>query len=127
MSMLACDPVVGTTLRLTPSPVAAESITMRGDGMREAALEAVSRVAQDFGLEAVSKRETSCYRQWVFRGSRSQTGLHICATLRGDHEVELLVGEFFGSRWSPRGDSLRRTVRDTLARYGTVTVLNSGP
>ena len=121
---LACDPAVGTTVRLTPSPSPAASIAMRGGAMREAALEAVGRVARDFGLDAVSEAETSCDREWLFRGSRTQTGLAICATLRGPDEVELSIGEFITRRWSPRGDSLRRTVGDTLARYGTVVILN---
>jgi hypothetical protein len=121
--LLGCDPAVGMTLRLTPSPVLPSVAVSQAQHPDEAALEALDRVAQVFGLDKLPEGGgNTCDAQWLLSGSRRQTGLAICATRSDDGNLEVSVGEFFASHWSPRGDSLRRAVADTLARYGQVRI-----
>ena len=121
---LACDPAIGTTLRLTPSPPPADTSMSPARPGADAAFEAVGRVARAFGLAPApdSDRTTSCVQQWLRPGNRRQTAISICARRRQDGVAEVVIGEAVTTRWSPLGDSLRRAVADTLARYGRVSI-----
>ncbi len=123
----ACDPVVGSTLRLLPAPTATGGDT--ADAARRSqsrsALLAVERLALRFGL-APYEDPSRCARAWALPyhvrtdAGKRHGALHLCAILPADGALQVHLGEGPASAWSAKGDSLRRELTDTLARYGRV-------
>jgi len=120
--VLGCDPVVSRTIRLTPSPAVSVASGSDSGGSRSEALAAVERIARQFGLTPIASRNPrNCTHQWEsevyqFRSSRLRLG--ISATPTTDGQLEVSVAEFITTCWSPKGDSLRIALADTLARFG---------
>ena len=129
--LVACDPVQSTTLRLTPSPVVrnvpSDSGRVEADSLRASAIAAVTRIALRFGLTTATPRQ--CQRYWVLWGpdrtdeGRRHGSVHICVDTLTDGTLQVSLGEGPpNTAWSPRADSLRRALVDTLGRFGSVAV-----
>jgi hypothetical protein len=121
--LLGCDPVVSNTLRLTPSPVAvADSVTVQAGATRADALAAVERLALTYGLQPQSEFPKRCTREWR-SGPTGQyrLRLYMCAVVPPGGGLDVQLSEYITDRWSPKGDSLRRALADTLARFGSVS------
>lgn len=129
--MVACDPVMISRLRLMPTVARTDSarsdtasqstITLRGE-----AIAAVERLARRFGLE--STKPKGCDRNWQM-GVRARTDserphgtLTICAELPLDGSVEIRLIEGPTTAWSPKADSLRRALADTLKQFGAIKI-----
>ena len=117
--VLACDPVVSRTLRLTPSS-AGTSPEIQAETSE--ALSAIERVAREFALNPVASRDPrSCRHRWesdTYHDGRRILRLGICATPTRSGELEVRVSEGITACWSLKGDSLRLAVAETLARFG---------
>ena len=123
--VLGCDPVVNRTLSLTPSSAGMSS------GVQAAtseALSAVERVARGFGLNPIASVDPrNCQHRWEsdsYRHGNRNLRLSVCATPTQSGELEVRIAEFITSCWTPKGDSLRVAVADTLARFGPTRDLN---
>ena len=122
--VLGCDPAVNQTVQLTPSPAAPVTSASDSAVSQYEAIAAVGRIAREFGLIPIKSRDPrNCTHQWQsepyrFRGLRMQVG--ICATPMTDGRLEVTVSEVITSCWSPKGESVRTTVLDSLARFGQV-------
>jgi hypothetical protein len=124
--LAACDPVVGSTLRLLPPLAVAgdTSYAVRSAQLTEA-LRATGRLALRFGL-APHRHSGRCTRAWSLSSyARTDPGkrhgtLQLCATLSSDGALQVHLREGPSVDWSAKGDSLRRELADTLARYGRV-------
>lgn len=123
----ACEPDARSTLRLHPAPAGASGDTsdVARSARRAEALLAVEHLALRFGL-APHRNPGRCARAWTLSYyARTDAGkphgtLHVCATLASDGALQVHLAEGRGGGWSARGDSLRRELADTLARYGRV-------
>ena len=120
VSLAACDPVVHDTLRVTPVNQASGASASAGPAD---VLSAVEHVALRFGLKPDQSGTDSVTRTW--RGPAYEKGrpqqLYVYANRAADGMVTVTVGEIITRTWSPRGDSLRRAITDTLQRFGSVT------
>ena len=120
--LAGCDPAIATNLHLSPTP-AVSGDSMRSKDVRSDALAAVERIALGFGLEPI--KGLDCNRAWRATGYRRAPGqprgsMVVCVMFPADGSLVVRVGEGITNRWSPRGDSLRSTLTDTLARFGSV-------
>jgi hypothetical protein len=118
-----CDPVVSSRLRLTPSPEAAvDSTTARRRNEYTDALAAVERLALHSGLDS-EPADPGCTRSWRNEPiGYSIRRLYLCVSVPADSGFAVDLWEFISDRWSPKGDSLRRALADTLARSVPSTV-----
>ena len=110
----ACDPNVHDTFRVSPAAVRTDQAPTL---QPQDALERVAIVASRFGLELQPAQSDSSVRNW--RSSvetHRPTPLSVRTVRAADGGVTVTVREMFTNRWSPRGDSLRRAIADTL-RY----------
>ena len=103
--LAACDPLVHETLRVSPG--------------REPAIAAaaIGPVALRFGLQPYAGRSETAPGTRAWQGPIEANGhsqLYIRAVSASDGGLTVTVGEMFTNRWSPRGDSLRRAIADTL-------------
>ena len=119
--LVACDPGVYAKVRLTPSagPTDASPTARAGEPVA-----AMGQVALRFGLILDSLQSDSVTRNWdgpVEANGHSR--LYVRATRTAGGQVTVLVGEMYTDVWSPRGDSLRRAVADTLRYFGALTPL----
>ena len=109
-----------TRLYFNPTPVSTDTTVAQRHATPVEALAAVERLAVRFGLAPRPGDLGECAGAWLARnydGGRVQQ-LHICALPAPDGGLQVVVTEFVG--WSPRSDSLRYALADTLARFGTV-------
>jgi hypothetical protein len=118
----ACDPIVRSTIRVTPAATRSLDVTrLASDSsapiLTPLALDAVERVAGRFGLKSLPPGR--CPRAWE-GPSFARTFLNICATVLPNGDLRLWVTEGITNHWSARGDSLRRVLEDTLAQFGSV-------
>ena len=116
-----CDPAISSSLRVTP----VSSPSADGGALRSNALTAVERLALQFGLAPAEGRSEGCERVWVAynypRGPRQvRGGLSVCVLRSTDERLEVRIGEGITTCWSPKADSLRRALADTLASFGSV-------
>jgi hypothetical protein len=119
--LAACEPVVSSRLRLAPAPTTADSATARIGAAPSEALAAVERLAVAYGLRPESGFPKECAREWRSGPSGPQRlRLYICASAPTQGGLEVRLSEYITSRWTLRGDSLRRALADTLARFGAV-------
>ena len=129
--LLACDPLVARTLRLTPSPGPRTDSTAVAsvDARHQLALAATDRLANRFGLEPVPP-SGECTRSWRLPHHRRKevppwsSGLSVCVESVTSDALEVQISEIT-RQWSPKGDSLQRALADTLARYGTVVTVRA--
>ena len=122
LTVAGCDPAIATSLRVAP----ASSPPVDGAALRSDALAAVERVSLRFGLAPAEGRSEGCDRAWTAynypRAPRQvRGGLSVCVLSSVDHHFEVRIAEGITSSWSPKADSLRRALTDTLARFGSVT------
>lgn len=128
---VSCDPVQSTTLHLTPSPVVRNVVSDSGraeaDSSRANAIAAVTRIAVRFGLTTATPRQ--CQRYWILWApdrtdeGRPHGSLHICVDTLTDGTLQVNLAEGPpNTAWSPKADSLRRALVDTLGRFGIVAV-----
>jgi hypothetical protein len=133
--LLACSPVAAT-LRLTASPAAPRNIPwVERETPQSAALGAVDRVALRFGLAQEAPWPGECARVWRLAGYTRPTAdgarkalgeLFVCVVPPFGDTLEVNVAETHTTQWSPKGDSLRRALADTLAQYGALRIINHG-
>ena len=118
---LSCGRV--TTLSVIPSPSgSADSAHASSITQSTSAVAAVDRMALRYGLSPRPGPNASCVGAWMAK-DYDRTGpqqLHICARSTPAGTLEVIITEFVG--WSPKVDSLRHELADTLARFGTVRV-----
>jgi hypothetical protein len=115
----SCDPLVHDTFRVSPragradAPTAARPLDVLGG---------VDAVARRFGLQPTQAQSDGGTRNWSGPvEANAHTRLSVRAVRAADGRVTVTVGEMFTNRWSPRGDSLRRAVADTLRVLGADT------
>jgi hypothetical protein len=116
--LLACDSVVASRLQLTPAAPAVESARSNAD-----ALAAVDRLAVQFGLGPETTDPRRCARAWrsaPYRYRNVDLWLYMCARVPTADTLELYLAEALTTCWSPKGDSLRVALADTLAHYGNL-------
>jgi hypothetical protein len=129
--VISCDPVVTTTFRLTPSPAVREEVSDSGraesDSLRPNAIAAVTRIALRFGLTTATPGR--CQRSWVLWApdrtdeGRRHGSVYICVGTLADGTLQVMLTEGPpNTEWSPKADSLRRALADTLGRFGIVAV-----
>jgi hypothetical protein len=119
--MVACDQVVRTSLRLPRAPATADSIRAQPNAMRTDPIAAVERLALAYGLHGEAQFPKECAREWrsgPYSQRRPPMRLYICVKLLPEGGLEVQLSELLTPRWSPRGDSLRRALADSLARFG---------
>jgi hypothetical protein len=119
----ACDPIVRVTLLLAPAAPRVRDLTATARDSAApiatpVALEAVERVAAQFGLKRLPP--DGCSHAWEGPGFSGHTHLSICATMLPNGDLRLWLSEGITRRWSARGDSLRRVLEDTLGQFGRV-------
>jgi len=119
--LVGCDPAVASSFRLTPAP----TVLALSEPVRANALAAVARLALRYGLAPYEGGDKECERVWFAynypRAPRQvRGGLSVCALLPADGSLEIRIAEGITKRWSPKADSLRHALADTLARFGTV-------
>lgn len=115
MLMVACDPSVGAIFELSPP-----SPPRSGDADVEEAIALVSAIAQRYRMmEVEPPRFYGRDALASFRSESSDLRTTSLVLLQGPSGLEFRVGEFLTDDWTPRGDSLRQTMRDTLiVHYG---------
>lgn len=121
--LTACDPGVGAIVRLTPSR-APQTDSLAPPGSR-AAEAAIGRLALQFGLGSESEKTGGCREQWAIRNYPGGPGKHnylVLCLMPAEGIVQVRLIEGITTRWSPKGDSLRLALIDTLARFGSVEV-----
>ena len=112
ITLLACDPSVITRLTvLPPSPY-------RGADVDSLAVTIARELSAAHGLHP-SSGDATCtgglYEAVDFSGH--PVGLALCVVLARPAKPELQVQEAITSRWGPKGDSLRRELRDSLVTH----------
>jgi hypothetical protein len=109
-------------LRLPPAPGTVSHALAVGD--QHEALTAVQRLALRFGLRPDSTKAWSPAQAWVirtyFRPGGGALRLRLEATPCPDGGLDVHLSEFITKQWTPKGDSLRRALADTLAQFGAV-------
>lgn len=100
-----CTPTFSSGIAVAPAPAAS------ADRVRNAAFTLVTRMATRFGLEPSrsGKRDVRCF---------SRSAVTLCARAL-DREAHFRIHEFARGRFSPRADTLRRELLDSLrAAFG---------
>ena len=121
---VACDPMMYSSVRVAPAAAAGD--TAHTEAQRGGAVAAVGRLASQFGLTPGARYKPECVDTWRAAGYRRGDGekapgnIILCVVLHADGEIELRIAETYSGRWSPKADSLRRAITDTLAQFGTV-------
>jgi hypothetical protein len=118
LPLIACDPIVDSSFRLAPAATAPGVAAQAAQVPREA-LAAVEGLARQFGLAEEASDPKSCVRAW--RGERYRRGLQqlfLCVGPPTPEGVRARLSELLTTSWTPRGDSLRRALADSVARYG---------
>lgn len=126
--VMACDPVVYSTLRLEPAKaLAGAPADTSTHAASQQALDALESIVLRFGLtREISSESRTCPHAW--RGPqtlRRPQFLSLCARESPTGRLDVRVAEVLTSRWSAQGDSLRRAITDTLARFGKVEVVST--
>jgi len=123
--MTACDPARISTLRVTPVSPESNSSAPPFDRLR--AVAALDHVSAVFGL--VSQNAKNCIRAYhvshlvpLTPERSSQRDLSLCITQASDTAFGVRVVEFITFDWSPKADSLRTMLADSLSAVGIVSV-----
>jgi hypothetical protein len=102
---LACDPAVGVTYRVSMQPAEADSIIPLSVAIADV-------LAQRHALGPRAPWE-GCTLADYFFDFEGAHWVHFCVT-RAGNAVEFGLSEAITRSWGPKGDSLRRELRDTL-------------
>ncbi len=122
VAVVGCDPVVHASLRVTP-PVGSTVDSTTRDKRSLDAIGAVERVALQFGLTPGESRSPLGPKAWrgkTYSGNHPEQ-LGVYAHVDATGILHISVSEILASRWSPRGDSLRKALAHTLTSFGAVT------
>ena len=116
-----CTPVVRSSLRVTPMVTPDLSTTAPSPRPADA-MAAVERLAVRFGLKLDENKGPTGPKTWrgpAYTSNRAQR-LRIYAHLGSDGAFNATVSESATTQWSPRGDSLRQALADTLTCFGVL-------
>ena len=116
-----CDFIVRTSLRVVPPPPATVDTTVHGRSPVDA-MAAVERLALRFGLTPEENKSATGPKSWrgpAYKGSGARK-LYVYASVGGDGVLSVDVSEILTTHWSPRGDSLRKALADTLRDFGSL-------
>ena len=121
--LMGCDRFQRSEVVLTPSArVTADSIIAALPGASPSVMRAIERLALGSGLSAVNA--SGCARSWELeRLGQPYGNLHVCVNPRPKGELEVRIIEGPTTVWSPKADSLRRSIMDTLQQYGNIRAL----
>ena len=124
LSVLGCDPVMSQRFRVSPAPDTATGRSVaRGLVNSTGALRMLHGVAEQYGLLHLAPSRSGCTQEWHLQDHFPDVEfLVLCAQVHADSVLEVWISEGITSRWTPKGDSLRRALTDSLARFGLVPV-----
>ena len=123
--VVACDPMMYESFGLAPTP-GTSSAAVQTAAEHADAVAAVGRVASQFGLTPGASYRPECLNTWRTSGYRHADGrkalgdILVCAIVPANGEFKIRIAETYSGRWSPKADSLRQSLTDTLARFGTI-------
>jgi hypothetical protein len=126
--LFACDPGKSITFRVVPSPSVQANSALAARDSIQAAGAAVGRLALHFGLPPYPEKPVECEQAWLISGyprgnsQRALGNLFLCTVTPADGTLEVRLSETLTTRWSPKGDSVRRALADTLTRFGRVGI-----
>lgn len=111
--ILGCDRYAIAAIAISPNPAVV------ADSARSDAFSVAARAAARHGLEPFQARGPEANVDW--KECFAKRGLALCSKLL-EHEPQFLIMEY-GTRLSPRADSLRRELLDSLGvRFGAARV-----